>query len=107
MARASKKRKVIAAEVVDLPRKDVTDDELVSAIASCFGAPSLVADKFSMSIADLLERAKSSKAVAAAFMEAKQRQVDKLKLKALSIAMGDSTTPPDVGLIKWFVERYE
>lgn len=97
----------VAAEVVGLPRSDVSDGQIVDAVLQFGGFPSLVADKFSMSMADLLARAKRSAAIAAAFAEAKQRMVDKAKAKAITTMLGDGNTPPDTKMLRWYIERYE
>lgn len=93
--------------VVNIPRQDVTDGQLAEAVAQCGGFPSLVADKFAMSVADLLTRAKASPVVAGAFMEARQRMVDRAKASAVKVMLGDANTPPDAQMLRWFIERYE
>ena len=105
--KSSSRRVAVAAEVVALPRSDVTDGQIVDAVLQSGGFPSLVADKFSMSMADLLTRAKGSAAVAAAFAEARQRMIDKAKARAITVMMGDANTPPDTKMLRWFIERYE
>ena len=96
-----------ASAVLVLPRPDVTDDDIVSAVLDSGGFPSLVADRFSMTIPDLLARAKASKSIAGAFAEAKQRMVDRAKAQAIKTMLGDATTPPDPLMLRWFIERYE
>ena len=103
----TKIRKADAPAIVAIPRPDVTDDEIISAVLECGGFPSLVADKFSMTIPDLLVRAKASKSIAGAFAEAKQRMVDRAKAQAIKTMLGDANTPPDPLMLRWFIERYE
>jgi len=91
----------------NMPRPDITDGQLAEAVVQCGGFPSLVADRFAMSIMDLLARAKASPVVAGAFMEAKQRMVDRAKASAVKIILGDAKTPPDAQMLRWFIERYE
>lgn len=93
--------------VVALPRPDVTDAEIVSAIAEAAGLPTRVADKFGMTFADLMTRAKASREIAAAFAEARQRMVDEARAHAFKIAVGDSATPPDPTMLRWIIKRYE
>ncbi|MBQ6140798.1 MAG: hypothetical protein IJI54_05875 [Kiritimatiellae bacterium] len=99
--------KIADVPVIALPRPDVTDGQIVDAILQSGGFPSLVADKFAMSMSDLLARAKGSAAIAAAFAEMKQRMVDRAKAKAMSVMLGDANTPPDPQMLRWFIERYE
>lgn len=93
--------------VVALPRPDVTDAEIVSAIAEAAGLPTRVADKFGMTFADLMTRAKASKEIAAAFAEARQRMVDVARAHAFRIAVGNTTNPPDPTMLRWIIKRYE
>ena len=93
--------------VVALPRPDVTDAEIVSAIAEAAGLPTRVADKFGMTFADLMTRAKASREIAAAFAEARQRMVDAARAHAFRIAVGNSATPPDPTILRWIIKRYE
>ena len=93
--------------VVALPRPDGTDAEIVSAIAEAAGLPTRVADKFGMTFADLMTRAKASREIAAAFAEARQRMVDVARAHAFKIAVGDSATPPDPTMLRWIIKRYE
>ena len=93
--------------VVALPRPDVTDAEIVSAIAEAAGLPTRVADKFGMTFADLMTRAKASREIAAAFAEARQRMVDVARAHAFRIAVGDSATPPDPTMLRWIIKHYE
>ena len=96
-----------APVVVALPRPDVTDAEIVSAIAEAAGLPTRVADKFGMTFADLMTRAKASREIAAAFAEARQRMVDVARAHAFKIAVGDSATPPDPTMLRWIIKHYE
>lgn len=93
--------------VVALPRPDVTDAEIVSAIAEAAGLPTRVADKFGMTFADLMTRAKASREIAAAFAEARQRMVDVARAHAFRIAVGDTTNPPDPTMLRWIIKHYE
>lgn len=95
------------APAVALPRPDVTDDDLVAAIAEAGGLPSRVMDKFSMTLDDLMARAKASRKVGGAFVESKQRMVDVARAHAFKIAVGDATTPPDPAMLRWLIKRYE
>ena len=95
------------APVVALPRPDVADAEIVSAIAEAAGLPTRVADKFGMTFADLMTRAKASREIAAAFAEARQRMVDVARAHAFRIAVGDSATPPDPTMLRWIIKHYE
>lgn len=90
-----------------LPRMDVSDAEIVAAVAECVGVPSRIADKFSMTISDLLARTKASQAIKSAFFDAEQRRKDALKSRAFAIALGDKNTPPDKQMIMWYLNRYE
>lgn len=94
-------------DVAEVPRRDVSDDQIAEAVRDCGGFPSLVADRLAMTMADLLARAKASALVAGAFAEAKQRMVDRAKAKAMSVMLGDANTPPDPLMLRWFIERYE
>lgn len=96
-----------AAEVVALPRPDVTDAEIVAAVAECAGLPTRVADKFGMALSDLMARAKASRAIAGAFAEMRQRTVDAARAKAFKIAVGDANTPPNPQMLRWYIKRYE
>lgn len=96
-----------AAEVVALPRPDVTDAEIVAAVAECGGLPTRVADKFGMALSDLMARAKASRAIAGAFAEMRQRTVDAARLAAWKVAVGNANTPPDPQMLRWYIERYE
>lgn len=93
--------------VVALPRPDISDDDLVAAIEAEGGLPTRVMDKFSMTLDDLLARAKASRKVGGAFREAKQRMVDVARAHAFKIAVGSSSTPPDPAMIRWIIKRYE
>ena len=108
---ARKKRTTSAApesaEVSALPRLDVTDAEIVAAVMKCGGLPTRVADKFGMSLSDLMARAKASCAIAGAFAEMRQRTVDAARLAAFNIAVGNASTPPDPQMLRWYIERYE
>ena len=97
------------APTVALPRPDVSDDDLVAAIVENAGLPTRVMDKFSMSLDDLLTRAKASRKVGAAFIESKQRMVDTARAYAFRVAVGDSSTdtPPDPAMLRWIIKRYE
>lgn len=101
------KRNIAAIATVALPRLDVADGEIVAAVAECGGLPTRVADKFGMTLADLMARAKASAAIAAAFAEMRQRTVDAARARALKVALGDANTPPDPQMLRWYVERYE
>lgn len=96
-----------AAEVVALPRPDVSDAEIVAAVTECGGLPTRVADKFGMTLADLMARAKASRAIADAFAEMRQRTVDAARLAAFKMAVGNEGTPPDRKMLRWYIERYE
>ena len=96
-----------SAEVVALPRPDVTDAEIVAAIADCGGLPTRVADKFGMALSDLMARAKASRAIAGAFAEMRQRTVDMARAAAFKVAVGNASTPPDPQMLRWYIERYE
>lgn len=93
--------------MAQIPRPDISEAAIIDAITKCGGFPSLVADRFSMTMTDLLTRAKASPAIAGAFAEAKQRMVDRAKAKAVSVMLGDANTPPDAQMLRWFIERYE
>lgn len=97
----------VAVVAETLPRLDVSDAEIVAAVAECVGVPSRIADKFSMTISDLLARTKASRAIKSAFFDAEQRRKDALKSRAFALALGDKNTPPDTQMLRWYVERYE
>ena len=90
-----------------MPRRDLTDEDIAQKVLECFGYPSKVADALGMSVSDLLVRAKASKKIGGAFMEARQRQVDFMKMAAMKVAIGDDKTPPDPAMMRWFISRYE
>lgn len=98
-----------APPAVALPRPDVSDDDLVAAIAETGGLPTRVMDKFGMSLDDLLARAKASRKVGGAFIESKQRMVDTARAFAFKVAVGDAATetPPDPTMLRWIIKRYE
>ena len=98
-----------SAPAIALPRPDVTDDDLVAAIAETGGLPTRVMDKFGMSLDDLLVRAKASRKVGGAFIESKQRMVDTARAFAFKVAVGDAKTkkPPDPAMLRWIIKRYE
>lgn len=98
-----------APPAVALPRPDVSDDDLVAAIAELGGLPTRVMDKFSMTLDDLLTRAKASRKVGGAFIESKQRMVDTARAYAFRVAVGDAKTdtPPDAAMLRWIIKRYE
>ena len=104
---AQRKTKTENAEVVEIPRRDVTDGQIVDAVKECHGFPSLVADRLTMTRGELLARAKASAAVSGAFAEEMQRMVDRAKAKAINVMLGDANTPPDAQMLRWFIERYE
>ena len=101
------KNETTAAAVVSLPRLDVTDDDLISAVAEKGGLPTRVAQKFGMSLTDLMARAKASPKVCGAFMEAQQSAVDNARAHAYRAAIGAENGVPDPALLRWFIERYE
>ena len=101
------KKKTKTSLAVTLPRMDVSDAQIVAAVKDCLGLPTRVADKFSMSLSDLLVRAKASADISGAFVEMRQRTVDLARAKALSIAMGNANTPPDPEMLRWYIKRYE
>lgn len=90
-----------------LPRRDLADEDIAQKVLECSGFPSKVADALGMSVPDLLVRAKASKRIGGAFMEARQRQVDFMKMAAMKVALGDKVTPPDPAMMRWFISRYE
>lgn len=97
----------VAVVAETLPRLDVSDAEIVAAVAECVGVPSRIADKFSMTISDLLARTKASRAIKSAFFDAEQRRKDALKSRAFALALGDKNTPPDTKMLRWYLKRYE
>lgn len=109
---AHKKKKTslpskFGAEVVALPRPDIADAEIVAAVADCGGLPTRVADKFGMTLDDLMARAKASRAIAGAFAQMRQRTVDAARLAAWKVAVGNASTPPNPKMLRWYIERYE
>ncbi len=90
-----------------LPRRDLTDENIAQMVLECSGFPSKVADALGMSVPDLLVRAKASRKIGGAFMEARQRQVDFMKMAAMKVALGDKMTPPDPTMMRWFINKYE
>ena len=105
-----KKRTNAGTDVCQLlPRDDLSDDAIAASVLECSGFPSKVADALGISVPDLLERAKASKKIAGAFLEARQRTVDLMKAAALKVAIGDQKKmiPPDPTMIRWFISRYE
>ena len=104
-----KTKPAIATPAVALPCCDISDAAIVAAIVKHSGFPSKVADALGMSVPDLLARAKASREVSGAFIDARQRQVDLMKAFAMKLAIGDDEKhiPPDPVMLRWFIDKYE